>query len=216
MCKQGYMLRISNRGAGVREVVTNTTYEVNIPTALRGKQVTVEVISGLITLDVDKSNFPALREVGILTDIGAIGADCETEYGTSQFQSGGYSTLFDVALQNFNTTSSKTRVPFHTNEKYSFRVGSLPERFTFSTYHVHEAEVALGNLVAGDYYKILTVGTTNFTAIGADSNTVGEVFVYNGVAASGSGTVISQETKKTFPNEYYCSFVLKIREIDDE
>ena len=216
MCKQGYMLRISNRGAGVRELVTNTTYEVNVPVALRGKQVTVEVISGLITLDVDKDNFPELREVGIMTDIGAIGADCETEYGTDQFQSSGYSTLFDVALQNFNTTTNKSAVPFHTNEKYSFRVGSLPERFTFSTYHIHEQVGGVDDVEPDTYYKILTVGTTDFTAIGAASNTVGEIFLYNAEEGTGSGTMLSVETKTPFANEYYCSFVLKIREIDDE
>ena len=215
MCKQGYIMRVSNRGAGIRELVADTTYEVNVPCALRSKQVNVEVISGLIVLDTDKSNFPTLKEVGVMSDIGARGADCETQYRSKQFQAQNYSTLFDVALQDFNTTASKSKVSFHTNEKYSFSVGSLPEKFTFSTYSVEEDEPALGSMVQDNVYKILTVGSTDFTALGASSNTVGQVFTYNGVATSGSGTVLSLATKTLFNNPYYCSFVLKITEMDD-
>jgi hypothetical protein len=215
MCKQGYMMRVSNRGAAIRELVSNTTYEVNIPCQLRSKQVNVEVISGLIVLDTDKANFPTLKEVGVMSDIGAKGFDCETQYGTNQFQAQGFSTLFDVALQDFNTTASKSKVSFHTGEKYTFQVGSLPEKFTFSTYSIEEDEPALGSMVAGDVYKILTVGTTDFTTLGASSSTVGEVFTYNGVSTSGSGTVLSLQTKSAFSNPYYCSFVLKITEQDD-
>jgi hypothetical protein len=209
------MLRVSNRGAGVREIVPNISYEINIPCALRSKQVNIEVISGLIVLDTDKANFPTLKEVGVMSDIGAKGFDCETQYGSNQFQAQSYSTLFDVSLQDFNTTANKSKVSFHTNEKYTFQVGSLPEKFTFSTYKISEDEPALGNMVAGDVYKILTLGTTNFTTLGASSNTVGEVFIYNGVATSGSGTVLSVETKNYFNNPYYCSFILKITEQDD-
>ena len=43
-------------------------------------------------------------------------------------------------------------------------------------------------LVAGTTYKILTLGTTDFTLVGAVSNTVGVVFVATG-AGLGTGTV---------------------------
>lgn len=215
MCKQGYMLRVSNRGDGIREIVPNTTYEVNVPTALRGKQVNIELISGLIVLDTDKSDFPTLKEVGVLSDIGVRGADCETQYFSKQYQASGYSTLFDVSLQNFDTSTNKTHVPFHTNEKYSFQVGSLPEKFTFSTYAIQEDEPALASMVSANLYKILVVGTTDFTLLGASSNTVGEVFAYNNAATSGSGEVLSVETKQLYTNPYYCSFIMKITEQDE-
>lgn len=48
---------------------------------------------------------------------------------------------------------------------------------------VSSTPVAAGNFVTGRSYKIATVGTTSFTAIGASSNAVGTVFV-----ASGAGT----------------------------
>lgn len=49
------------------------------------------------------------------------------------------------------------------------------------------ATVNAGSFVVGTQYTIATVGTTDFTAIGASSNTVGVVFTATGVG-SGSGT----------------------------
>lgn len=50
---------------------------------------------------------------------------------------------------------------------------------------LQEPSVTAGSFVTGTVYRILTVGTTNFTLIGAASNTVGVVFTATG---SGSGT----------------------------
>lgn len=50
--------------------------------------------------------------------------------------------------------------------------------------------VTAGSFVVGNQYKILTVGTTDFTLIGASSNTVGIVFVATGVGV-GNGTAYS-------------------------
>jgi len=47
-----------------------------------------------------------------------------------------------------------------------------------------------GSLVSGITYKITSVGTTDFTAIGASSNTVGVVFQATG-AGTGTGTVVT-------------------------
>jgi hypothetical protein len=48
--------------------------------------------------------------------------------------------------------------------------------------------VSVKNLVAGRTYNILTVGTTNFTLIGASANTVGVQFTAT-AAGTGTGTV---------------------------
>ena len=57
--------------------------------------------------------------------------------------------------------------------------------------------LAAGLFVIGNVYKILTVGTTNFTLIGAASNTVGTIFTATGVG-TGTGTamggIIPQQT----------------------
>ena len=44
-----------------------------------------------------------------------------------------------------------------------------------------------GNFIVGEQYKIVSVGSTNFTAIGASANTVGTIFTATGIG-SGSGT----------------------------
>ncbi len=53
--------------------------------------------------------------------------------------------------------------------------------------------ITAGSFVTGDEYRILTVGTTDFTLIGASANTVGIVFVATG-AGSGTGTATSITT----------------------
>ena len=40
-----------------------------------------------------------------------------------------------------------------------------------------DAVVNAGSFVVGTAYKIVSIGTTDFTLIGADSNTVGHVFI---------------------------------------
>jgi hypothetical protein len=52
--------------------------------------------------------------------------------------------------------------------------------------------ITAGNFVLGGIYTILTVGTTDFVAIGAASNTVGVTFIATG-AGSGTGTANNGE-----------------------
>jgi hypothetical protein len=61
---------------------------------------------------------------------------------------------------------------------------------TFDPAAVGSAEVA-GTLTVGQQYIIATVGTTDFTLIGAASNTVGTVFIALG-AGAGTGTATKQ------------------------
>ena len=212
--KESWMLRVSNRGDGVREIVPDTTYEVNLPAQFRGKQVKIEVISGLVVVDTQAADFSALREVGVVASLGQLGFDAETPYDSNQYMSGQYTTLFDVNLQSFDIIGAPNgTVSFNIATKYEFRVGSLPEKITFSRYHVHEAEPALAAMVTGDLYKIISVGTTNFTLLGADSNTVGDLFNYNGVTPSGSGKVLAINTKHLYREPRYLSFVMKITEM---
>jgi hypothetical protein len=55
----------------------------------------------------------------------------------------------------------------------------------------------LTTLNNGEIYKILTVGTTDFTLIGSSNNTVGTIFQKNGASGTGTGTV----TKSTFVDD---------------
>ena len=54
------------------------------------------------------------------------------------------------------------------------------------------ASTAATAIVSGTTYQILTVGTTDFTAIGASANTVGTIFTATGVG-TGTGTVSGQQ-----------------------
>jgi hypothetical protein len=49
--------------------------------------------------------------------------------------------------------------------------------------------VSSSSVVSGKAYKITQVGSTDFTALGASSSTVGVIFIYNGASKSGTGKV---------------------------
>lgn len=60
---------------------------------------------------------------------------------------------------------------------------------------IFKETVTAGNFVTGQTYTIVTVGSTNFTAIGASSNTVGVQFVATG-PGSGNGTALTDNINK--------------------
>ena len=75
--------------------------------------------------------------------------------------------------------------------------------------------VTAGSFVAGTQYMIKSVGTTDFTAIGADANTVGQLFVAT-AAGSGNGTAAApvayaQVTRTTL---YRCITAHTILQVD--
>jgi hypothetical protein len=122
---------------------------------------------------------------------GGIGANTLTE--NSVLLGNGTSAPLEVApsdsgnvLTSDGTTWASTAIPSQIS-------------VTFKT-------VTAGDFVVGDTYEIVTVGTTDFTAIGASENTVGIKFVATDVG-SGTGTAYSYDLGKiTFPN-YPLSFI---------
>jgi hypothetical protein len=68
--------------------------------------------------------------------------------------------------------------------------------------------ITAGSFVIGNNYEITSVGTTDFTSIGASSNTVGVVFTATGIG-SGNGTVEGVNTFKFINNNG-----LKIKRIE--
>ena len=58
-----------------------------------------------------------------------------------------------------------------------------------------------GSFVVGKYYTILTVGTTDYTTIGASANTVGVIFAATGVG-TGTGTANIEEIPWILSSEY--------------
>jgi hypothetical protein len=57
-----------------------------------------------------------------------------------------------------------------------------------------------GTLVTGMLYRIISLGTVNFVAMGASSQTEGVIFKYNGVAISGSGGSVWLMRTNVYPD----------------
>ena len=109
---------------------------------------------------------------------------------------------FEVPFSDVNVPAPKTG-SVSINDISSVQLyWESPESQSLSHYEVrhsevvHGATVSAGNFIAGNHYKIKTVGTTDFTAIGASSNTVGVEFwchtdpnnQYSGHLNNGQGT----------------------------
>lgn len=62
---------------------------------------------------------------------------------------------------------------------------------------VASAPLTAGSFVIGDNYTITTVGTTDFTLVGAASSTVGEVFTATG-AGTGTGTATAYPVRESY------------------
>lgn len=73
--------------------------------------------------------------------------------------------------------------------------------------------VTAGSLVTGVQYRIVTVGTTDFTLVGAASNTVGLIFTATG-AGTGTGTVNTTASTATFQATYNSDRNLWVRARD--
>lgn len=73
--------------------------------------------------------------------------------------------------------------------------------------------VTAGSFVTGVQYRIVTVGTTDFTLIGAASNTVGVIFTATG-AGTGTGTADTTAASATFQAVYNADRELWVRARD--
>jgi hypothetical protein len=94
----------------------------------------------------------------------------------------GVSDFTDTELTFMNSLVNRRANAAYEATDYWPRYLVVGEKRTLST-----PTVAANAIEAGNTYTILTVGTTNFVAIGAASNTVGVVFTATGTG-SGTGT----------------------------
>jgi hypothetical protein len=130
---------------------------------------------------------------------------------TSQFYSGGSITEITIEHVGFEYTNPVTIIDGDgvgadvtanvvSNEIRSFTINESGGEYTFASAESYEAVdvgdlytvVDAGDFVTGQTYRINSVGTTNFTNIGATTNTVGTLFVATG-AGSGSGDAIASD-----------------------
>jgi hypothetical protein len=84
------------------------------------------------------------------------------------------------------TNSGTNTIIVNSTDNYT-----VNDRIIFSnSMSFNNVTLLAGSFVLGQLYKIATVGTTNFTAIGASSNTVGVIFTATGTG-TGTGTVLA-------------------------
>ena len=103
-----------------------------------------------------------------------------------------YPALFAAIGYSFGGSGANFNVPDYRGRfaRYNDDMGTDQ-----SPAFVDKSLVTAGSFVVGRKYKIVAVGTTNFTLIGAASNTVGLVFTATGV---GSGTGTADESRVGF------------------
>lgn len=92
-------------------------------------------------------------------------------------------------------------------QTYELWLDAWPEFFELPRPPLQIPSVTAGAFVVGTVYRILTVGTTDFVAIGATANTVGTIFTAT-AAGSGTGTATISGVIKyygTDDTEYFVS-----------
>ena len=85
---------------------------------------------------------------------------------------------------------STESVPLNSAILFSSPIGGLVAGVTYYIVDINSLTTA-GNFLIGSTYEIETIGTTDFTLIGASTNTVGELFTATGVG-SGTGTATNR------------------------
>jgi len=98
---------------------------------------------------------------------------------------GNIKALFETATITASAPTSTTNFNIST-QAVQYYTSNATTNFTLNFRGAATATISAGSFVVGTVYTILTVGTTDFTAIGASSNTVGVIFTATG-AGSGSG-----------------------------
>lgn len=129
--------------------------------------------------------------------IGAPGLNSVHAYGYVDWQEQVIRTTADGT-----TTSFAINNVIQINNKYQFKVTlngqvqtvdvdyTIDNNFNVVTLTNNPGVATAGSFVSGQTYTILSVGTTNFVAIGASSNTVGVEFIATG-SGSGTGTALA-------------------------
>ena len=106
----------------------------------------------------------------------------------------GVNTLSSL-LQNIGFNINPIMIDFtgsSTSESSATQLGKIVNdtclRLLTYAFNAAQNTINVTDLVASDEYTIRSIGTTNFTLIGATSNTVGETFIASG-PGTGTGTV---------------------------
>lgn len=118
--------------------------------------------------------------------------------------------------ESVDTTCDTLIIKFTSEFISCYAFTSYP-RYASATYGKRYAPISnkyiAGSFVAGRYYKISSIGTTDFTLIGATSNMVGLVFLATGVG-TGTGTAYLARTAAELALNYTGPYKLRCVETE--
>jgi len=172
------VLRSDGTNSTLSQVVLTTDVTGTLPVANGGTGVTTSTGNGdnvlsngaaitSPTITSPTLNFPTLNNFTLGT------------YGNIK-------TLFETATITASAPSATTNFDV-TTQAVQFYTSNASTNFTFNVRGSATSTVTAGSFVVNTIYTIASIGTTDFTLIGAASNTVGVIFPATGVGA-GSGT----------------------------
>ena len=126
-------------------------------------------------------------------------------------------TMFEYVAKDFPLEQARADGINVVKETITFRIVNLPiaEVYALDGYfnelkatipidlifpgqnNVTAAVAVTNGLIIGRRYRIVTTGSINWTALGANSGAVGTAFYYNGATSTGSGGAVNNVVKKT-------------------
>ncbi len=121
----------------------------------------------------------------IFTALGA-GSGTGTAY-EQYFTATGAGSGTGTVVSDFSEVGSQVGQPIKINGIWCNINSYVSERAITVDRVVSEVNTTTGNFVVGQRYRIVTVGDTSFTAIGASGNTIGVEFVATGVGGGTTG-----------------------------
>jgi len=168
----GVVFTATGAGSGTGTAFT-ADYVGLLPASSGGTGVTSSTGSGSVVLSTSPTltsateNFPTLNYFTLNT------------YGNIK-------ALFEAATVTASAPTSTTNFDI-TTQAIQYYTSNNSTNFTLNFRGAATATITAGSFVVGTIYTIASIGTTDFTLIGAASNTVGVIFTATGVGA-GSGT----------------------------
>jgi hypothetical protein len=146
------------------------------------------------------------------TDADGVNAEAQSAKTVSRFDPTAYTLLIDLsstddsvglATARFETAVDTTDDPGWNPDLTNFFIqdgnadSSFYGQWLFEEISAKRSVTTAGAFATGEIYRIVTVGNTTFTDIGATENAIGVVFVAT-AAGSGTGTAAGREASATF------------------
>ena len=170
---------ITFEGAVFGNILLSTTYYIK----------TISYITKKITVSTSISNGIAGPTVNLTTDTGSMLVNIQSRNGLVWtdpivMHNGTNLVLGEQGIVSQTKSGTNTIVVNSTDNYAIFNTVKFSNEISFGNY-----TLTAGSFVIGQLYLIETIGTTDFTLVGAVSNTVGVTFTATG-AGTGTGTVM--------------------------